>query len=329
MINKIFNLKKNLDKKINFFLLYGQNTGLIEDTINNVLLPVFSKNIFSYDESEVFVNIGSFKEKIYNKSLFEKEKLIIINKVSDKILEIIEEIIEIKTNDIKIILKSEILAKKSKLRNFFENNKQTIIIPCYEDDFQTLLKIANETLTKNKIKISPENLNFIVMRAMGNRIELKNELNKIVNFHVGKKSINQYDLFKLTNLAQNFNASELIDNLIVKNKKKMIDMLNENDHSKEDSILILKALLIKLKKLKILKFTINQNKQNIDLILAQFKPPIFWKEKDILKKQLTYLSLKKINYLMKEVNYIETQIKKNFSVSKMLVENFLIEKISI
>ena len=215
------------------------------------------------------------------------------------------------------------------MRNFFENNKQTIIIPCYEDDFQTLLKIANETLTKNKIKVSPENLNLIVMRAMGNRIELKNELNKIVNFHVGKKSINQYDLFKLTNLAQNFSASELIDNLIVKNKKKMIDMLNENDHSKEDSILILKALLIKLKKLKILKFTINQKKQNIDLILAQFKPPIFWKEKDILKKQLTYLSLKKINYLMKEVNYIETQIKKNFSVSKMLVENFLIEKISV
>jgi len=123
MIIKSFEIKNKINKKTNFYLLYGPNTGLLENTIENFLKPIFSKNIFRYEESEIINNIDVFKLNIFNKSFFENEKLIIIDRSSDKIYNLIKEIIELNPDDIKIIIKSTNLEKKSKLRNFFEKNK--------------------------------------------------------------------------------------------------------------------------------------------------------------------------------------------------------------
>ena len=122
MIVKFYELKKNL-KENKFFLLYGANKGLIEETVKNNLKPLLSKNVYNYEENEVINDLENFKEKIFNKSLFESEKLIIINRVSEKILSIVKEIMDVKTQDFSLILISGILEKKSKLRNFFEKDK--------------------------------------------------------------------------------------------------------------------------------------------------------------------------------------------------------------
>ena len=181
MIIKYFNLRKSLEKQSNFYLLYGKNTGLIEDAINKILKPNFSKNIFYYDELEILSNPDSFKEKIYNNSFFENDKLIIISRGSDKLLNIIKELTEKKPEDLKIIIKSDILEKKSKLRNFFEKSNEEIIVPFYEDDHRTLMVLAENFFKQKKIRITPENINFIVKKTMGNRINLDNELEKIAN----------------------------------------------------------------------------------------------------------------------------------------------------
>ena len=143
MISKYYELKKKIKDNINFFLLYGPNTGLIDETINSVLKPIFSKNIYHYDENEVLAEIDEFKEKIFNKSFFEEDKLIIISRASDKILNIIGEIIDSEVKDLKIIIKSNILEKKSKLRTFFEKQSNTICIPFYEDNNQTLVSVLS------------------------------------------------------------------------------------------------------------------------------------------------------------------------------------------
>ena len=153
MIIKNFDLKNNLKKNINFYLLYGPNNGLIEDTINQVLKPNFSKNIYNYDENEILLNVDNFNETILNKSFFDNDKLIIISRATDKILKIIEEILEKKIDDLKVIIKANILEKKSKLRNFFEKNTNTIIVPSYEDNSQTLIYLAQNFFKNKKIKI--------------------------------------------------------------------------------------------------------------------------------------------------------------------------------
>ena len=326
MIIKNFNLKKSLDKKINFYLLYGQNTGLIENTINNILKPSFSKNIFYYDELEVLSNIDVFKEKIYNESFFENDKLIIISRGSDKLLGLIQELTDKKTDDLKIIIKSQVLEKKSKLRNFFEKSKETIIVPFYEDDHQTLMIIAQKFFRQNKIRITPENINLLVKKAMGNRINLENELEKIANYSREKLVIGSEEILKLTNLAENYNFSELADCCLAKNKRRTINILNENNTSSDDNILILKTFLYKLKRLKKLKKEL-EIKKNPDIVISSFKPPIFWKDKDVVKEQLRVWSLRQIQSLIKNVIHLELLVKKNSQISSHLVNDFILEKL--
>ena len=326
MIVKFYNLKKSLEKEINFYLLYGKNTGLIEDTINNILKPNFSKNIFYYDELEILSNLDSFKEKIFNISFFENDKLIIINRVSEKLLKIIQELIEQKTKDLKVIIKCGALEKKSKLRSFFEKNNETVIVPFYEDDNQTLMIIAQKFFKEKKIKISSENINYIVRRSMGDRISLKNELEKIANYSQKKLTIGSKEILKLTNSNENYSISELTDQCLARNIKKTINILNENIPSIEDNILIIKSFLYKLKRLKKIKEEL-EIKKDQEQVISSFKPPIFWKDKEIIKKQLRSLTLGQIKTMTRKINDMELSMKKYSQISNQIINNFIYESL--
>jgi len=328
MIIKHFNLKKGIKKEIKFYLFYGKNIGLIEDLINDILKPIFSKNIFYYDETEVLSNLERFKENINNNSFFEDDKLIIINRATDKLLTIIQELSEQKIEKLNIIIKSGILEKKSKLRNFFEKNVKTIVVPVYEDDHQSLMIIAQNFFKEKNIRITPENINFIIKRCMGNRISLKNELEKIENYSQKKKTIGAEEILKLTNSAEDYSISELTDQCLAKNKTRTINILNENTPSTENNILILKTFLYKLKRLKKIKEEIGI-KKNQEQVISSFKPPIFWKDKEIIKQQLKNLSLNEINIFIKKVNNLELTIKKNSQISNQIINNFILEKLDV
>ena len=328
MIVKLQDLLKNQKITKKFYLLYGSNIGQIEDTINNILKPKLSKNIFNYDEDEIIVNIDEFEENLLNVSFFENDKLIIINRGSNKILKIIENLILKDIADTTIIVKTNILEKKSKLRNFFEKGKETICIPVYEDNYQSLMLIAQNFFRQNKIKISNENVNYIIEKTKKNRINLKNELDKIKFFYKKKLSIDFNDILKLTNSTENYNISELTDQCLIKNPKKTIHILNENISSVEDNILILRSFLYKLKRLKKLKNEID-SKISVDQVLSSFRPPIFWKEKEIIKKQLMILSLTEIKNYIKKINDLELLIKKNSGVSNQIINNFVIETVKV
>ena len=287
MIIKSYELKKNLNKDINIFLFYGQNSELIDETIQKEITTVFTKNSYCYDENEIMSNKSAFEESIFNKSFFESEKLIIINRVTDKILELIKDIREKKDNDLKIILKSGVLEKKSKLRNFFEKNNDLIIIPFYEDNYQALMFFAQNFCKENKIKISTQNINFVLEKTKGDRLNLKNELEKIKSFSQNKLTIEFNDLLKIINSSEDYKISELTDHCLAKNKQKIIRILNDNNSTMEDNILILKSFLYKLKRLEKLKKEI-EIKKNQDQVISSYKPAIFWKDKDIIKKQLKF-----------------------------------------
>ena len=324
MIVKTFELKKKI-KEFNYFLLYGNNSGAIEESIEKSFKPIFTNNVYNYDENEILKDLDNFLETTNNKSFFENEKLIIIKRASDKIYKVIENFIAKEIPDISIILTSSILEKKSKLRNFFEKNKNTVCVPFYEDDARSLSSLAINFFKEKKISLSQQNINLIIERARGDRINLYNELNKIENFSKKGGVITTDDILKLTNLSSNFDASELIDNTLAKNKKKTLYLLNENNFASEDAILILRVFLNKLKRLMKIQNQVKEEK-NIEKVVANFKPPIFWKEKDILKKQIQIWSFRKINDLIREVNKIELIVKKNPSSSISIVTNFILEK---
>ena len=327
MILKSFNLKKYLIKSnTNIFLLYGENTGLIDQTIKDIFLPIFPKSVSNYDESEILRDIENFKSVLFNKSFFENEKLIIINRGTDKILSIIEELIEKKTQDIKVIIKSNFLEKKSRLRKFFEKDENTVIVAYYEDSYQTLYQLVQNFFKEKKLSISSENINLIIDRSKTNRNNIRTELEKILIFSKNKTTVQTKDLVKLINLSENHDISELVDQCLSKNKKKTINILNENNLNTDENILILRSFLNKLKRLKKLRINLEENK-NIEQVLSSFRPQIFWKDKDVIKQQLNNMSLVEINYLIKKINKLELEIKKNFLLSNQIMTNFILENL--
>ena len=326
MIVKNFDLNKHVNSDKNFFLLYGVNTGLINETINKYFKQNYLDNIIIYDEAEAIYNMNLIKELIFNKSFFDDKKLIIINKATDKILYLIEELVENNIKDIKILLKSNKLEKKSKLRSFFEKEKNLIICAFYEDNYQSLLSIIQKTFREKRINVSNESINLIIERSGGDRINIINELNKIVLYAKNNNKVSLDDVIKLTNLSKNYDISELVNQNLLKNKKKTINILNENNLNTEENILILRTFLNKLKKLKNLKINLEKNK-NIEQVLSSTRPPIFWKDKEIIKQQLNALSLNEIKYLINKVNDLELKIKKNYQISDQILNNFILENL--
>jgi DNA polymerase III subunit delta len=328
MILKIFEIEKLDIKKNKNFLFYGENQGYKNEIIEKKFKKYFLENNYKYDENELLNNKESFFNNILTKSFFENEKLIIINRVTDKLKDFIEEIIEKDIDDLILVLNANTLEKKSKLRSFFENNKKTICVPFYEDNSQTLQRIANKFFIDNKVLISQQTINLIIDRCRGDRQNLNNELQKIKGFIVNKKKVEVNDLLKLTNLAENYNVSELIDNCLSKNKKKTINILNENNYSVEDCILIIRTFLIKSKRLlKLCKeFKI---KNSTDIVISSFKPPIFWKDKEIVKKQIKNWSYNNVENLIYKINEIELLIKKNSINSVNILSDFIIEQASV
>ena len=321
MIFKSFEINK-IDKKINqLILFYGKNEGLKKEAIS--ILIKDKTNIQNYEEKEILDNENNFIENILSKSLFEKEKFIVIKRTTDKILKVIETLHLKNLENTTIILNSDNLEKKSKLRSLFEKDKKLVCIPFYPDNDQTLSKLTYNFLNNKKISLSPSNINLIIGKCSGDRETLINELQKIEYFSKNGKKINSENISKLINLSENHSISELIDNCLAQNKKKIISILNENNFSNEDCIMITRSFLIKAKKLLVLSNTFETNK-NIDLTISSAKPPIFWKEKEITKQQIQKWKPKNIKKLIYALSETELQIKKNINNSINLITDFIL-----
>jgi DNA polymerase III subunit delta len=323
MIVKSFELSKLKINNYNFFLFYGDNEGLKEEIIKNFFEKTYLNKIQRYEEKEILSNENDFFNSILTKSFFDNERLIIINRATDKIKKTVVGLLEKNPIDIKFILNSKSLEKKSILRKFFETERSIICAPFYEDNNQTLNSIISQFFRDKKISISQQLINILIERSRGDRKNLNNELEKIENFSLGKKKITLQEIIELTNLADNYSASELIDHSLAKNTRKTITILNENNYSDEDNIIIIRTLLVKLKRLLTIYDLIDE-KNNIDSAVSSFKPPIFWKDKPLITQQIKSWEKNELKNLIYQSNKIELLIKKNSNMAKNILSDFII-----
>ena len=323
MILKSFELNK-ISKNSIFHLVYGSNEGLKTECINEILKRNNAR-VFNYDEIQIENQEESFYENILSGSLFESSKIILINRASDKIYNVIYDLIERNISNTKIIINAYTLDTKSKLRSLFEKNKDLICIPTYPDNNDTLSRLAITLFREENISISQQNVNLVVEKCNGDRKNLKNEFEKIKNFAKNKKKISNKEILQIINLAENYKLSELIDNCLTKDKKKIINILNDNNYSAEESITILRTFLFKAKKILKLATELQRN-HDINKTVNSARPPIFWKDKEVVKVQLKKWKPKEIKELIKNINNVELEIKKNYNNSILIVTNFILEK---
>ena len=323
MILKFYELNKIDLSKNKLILFYGKNEGLKNNAINNLIKD--NNEILYYDEKSILENNVNFIESTLNKSFFENEKIIVIKRASDKIFKIIDEISSKNIEDFNIIINSENLDKKSKLRSFFEKSKKNVCVAFYPDNEQTLYKVAYSFFNERKIMISSSNINFIVNKCNGDRQNLINEMEKIENYSKSGKKITAEIINKLTNLNENHGVSELIDNCLAKNKKKTIYILNENNFSNEDCVLITRTFLNKSKKILILAKEYKLN-QNIDKTISSARPPVFWKDKEITKQQIYKWPPESLKELIYKLSELELLVKRNIGNSTNLITDFILKQ---
>ena len=321
MIKKPFQINKIQLNENKFYLFYGVNEGQKNDKIYEILSSIDKNNIFKYDEKEILNDERIFFDQILTKSLFNDQKIIIINRATDKIFKILNDVIDKEVNDI-VIINSSALEKKSKLRNLFEKTNKFVCVAFYEDTNETLIKLASNFFKKNQILISSLDINLIVNKCAGDRGILYNEMNKIKYYTLKNKKITSEQILKLTNLIENFSIFELVNNCLAKNKKKTLDILTENNFDNSDCIIIIRSFLLRSKKIYELRKSYEKNK-DLELTIDNFKPPIFWKEKEITKKQIFNWSIKDLRKLIYRLNQLELLVKKNLDNSVYLITDFI------
>ena len=308
-------------------MLHGANEGAKTEEISRLKLLNKDKTFINYEEKQILENSENIYNNIFSKSLFENKKIITINRTTDKLLKIIEDVLEKNFVDIYLIFISDNLEKRSKLRSLFEKKKELMCVAFYPDNSDVLSRIAHDFFRERKILISQAHVNLIVNKCNGDRGVLKNELSKIEFFSKNKTKISSENLLKLVNLVENHSISELIDNCLAKNQKKTINILNDNNFSNEDCIIITRTFINKSKR--IMKLSEDyQSNGNLDKTIANAKPPIFWKDKEIVKQQINKWSPNQISELIYSLNEIELQIKKNYTNPVNIVSDFILNQAS-
>ena len=330
MIIKSYEIQKKISSLLeyNLFLLYGENFGLKKDAKEFIKRALKKKDnnveILSVYEKEILDNDENFYNSVYSGSLFSSKKIITIYEGTDKIIEKISKIYDKYPKNVFLIILSEVLEKKSKLRNFFESKEKTICVPCYLDSEKDLEIIAQLELKKNNISISREAINLLIEKSNADRNNLRNEIEKIKSYSLNKKKLELNEIKSLVNFSGNYKSDSLVNECLCGNillYKKIISELYVNT---ANQLLLLRILSSKIQRL--LKIKEQENKSNnLDNLINISKPAIFWKEKPLVKKQLSIWGLDDLKKIISEINNTELLCKKNPQISKFIFINFFSE----
>ena len=327
MIKKSYEIQTQTSDllKYNLILLYGENYGLkkdiktiIEKTTNELEINI---EYLSFYEHEIINNEENFNNSVHSGSLFSKKKIITVNDASDKILKHIQNIIDKCPENIILIIFSGILEKKSKLRNIFEKNKNTLCIPCYLDNQKDLESIIMNEIKKNNLILSRESTNLLIEKCNNDRNNLRNEIEKIKSYALNKKKLEFDEIKNLINFSGEYKSDILINECLCGNVHQFKKKLSELYAGTVNQILLLRVLSNKVHRLLDMKKP-EEDHSNLDNLLNTFKPPIFWQEKMMVKKQLMVWNLKDLKQTIKEINYTELLCKKNPQIARVIFFNF-------
>ena len=321
MIYKSYLIEQNLNKiSENFVLFYGENLGLKNEFKKKIKSIEKEIIIIRLNQDEIVKNKDNFFNELLNLSLFEKKKYFLIENTNDKILPLIEEIIP-KLDQQKVFLFSEILDKKSKLRNFFEKSKDGAIVPCYPDNEISLKKIIQDKLI-GFVGLNTENINLILESCNLDRSKLYNDLDKIVVLFKDKK-IDIEDLSKLLNQRVNEDF-DLIKDAALSGKKNVTNkLLSDTIIEEEKTLFYINNINNRLNRIKDI---LSNNDKSLEKAIERVKPPIFWKDKPNFLIQAKKWNLKKISNILQTTFDLEIQFKsqsilnKNILVKKLLVD---------
>jgi DNA polymerase-3 subunit delta len=303
-------------------LFYGENSGLQDDFKNKIKKHNNNADIINLFQEEIIKNKNILFNEVNNTSLFNSEKVILINEVSDKIFKEIEEYLEDEKREVKIYLFAGILDRKSKLRNYFEKTDTASIIACYQDNERTLSNLLNVSLKPIK-GVTPEIINIIIKNSNLERRIIKNEIEKI-NIYFRDKTIEIEKLKELLNVKSDTGFEQIRDASLLGDKKAVNELISEIVFLPENNFFYINQLNIRLAKLLEIKQTMKQTK-DIEIAIDNLKPKLFWKDKPIYIRQVSLWSLEKLEDALGNLGKTELTMKKNSNIrGDLLLKNLIV-----
>ena len=324
MIFKSYILENNLESitKCKLFLFYGENNGLKKEFKAKLKTLHKNKEVLNFFQDEIIKNKDLLFNEINNKSLFNEKKIIFINEASDKILENLEKLTSI-IQDENIFIFSGILDKKSKLRTFFEKSKECGVVPCYQDNEISIKKIIHNNLI-NYQGLTSEVINIILQSSGLDRSRVNNEIEKIKSCFKEKK-IESKKIQELLNIRFNDNFNTLKDEALRGNSKMTNRLLADTIFEIENCTFYLHLINQRLKKLKKIE-QLKEKNTNLESLISELRPPIFWKDKPMIIEQSKKWDKAKLQFAQKKTFNTEIELKSNTSIKKdLLIKNLIVE----
>ena len=303
-------------------MFYGENQGLKEEFKKNIKEANKNNEKLNLLQDEIIKNENLLINEISNKSLFNNKKIIFIDQVNEKILNIIEEMAE-DVSDEKIVIFAGNLDKKSKLRSYFEKSKLCGIVACYQDNEITIKKIITNKLSDYQ-GLSTQVINFIIQNTGLDRSKVNNEIEKIKSCFLEKK-INLEKIDLLLNIKTNDDFNKLKDEALKGNKIKTNKLLADTVFEPESNIYYLNSINQRINKLYEIE-KMKQNNSNTETLVSSLKPPIFWKDKPVLIEQTNKWNENKIKKALEKTYTVELQIKTGSAIKNdLLIKNLMID----
>ena len=322
---KSYLLEDNINLlKHNIILFHGENLGLKSDLKKKIIKNLAGYEFLNFYQEEIIKNKDLIFNEVNNLSLFEKNKILLIEQADDKILDIIQNIVE-NFKDQKIFIFSNLLDKRSKLRNFFEKCDMCGIVPCYPDNELSFKKIIAKRLANFK-GLSNLNINLILQTVNLNRVKLNNELDKIVLYFLDRE-LNTTKLIQILNPQENDDFNNLKDAALLGNKTRTNELLSNTFFESEKNLYYLNSINQRLNKIyEVKQLSIDTS---LDDAINKIKPPIFWKDKSNFINQEKKWSIKKIEEVLKKTYDLEIKIKSNSRLNKNLLLKKLVLEICV
>ena len=316
MIFKSFEVENNINiiSKFKCILIYGENIGLKEGIKKKFINSNKDAELINFYEEDFLKNKDILTHETQNISLFTKEKLIIINQANEKILTEIESLLN-NSSQVKILLISEILDKKSKLRSFFEKTKNLAVIACYNDTEITLKNLVQKELN-NFQNINKDTVDMIIKYSNLNRKTILTNLEKIKNYF-NKKILDYNSLESLLNSDRNEIFENIRDAALEGEKNRLNELMSNFNFTPEDTYIYLNMLNFRLSKL--LDIHRQNLGENIDQTIDKMKPPIFWKDKPIYRKLIKKWDKQRTIEGLTYVGKIEREIKSKSNLNALTI----------
>ncbi len=224
----------------NIYLLIGSDSNIIENNIREILSKI------DYDNNNKMIynlkdnNILDVIEEANTLSLIPSKKVILVYNCDILFTNQDEELIKYLNNynkDVYILFITEKSDSRKKIYKEFEKNGKIINIL---DNDNYPYEFIRKYLTDNNYKMNNHLIEYFLSRTKNNINNIKNELDKLFLYKIGKKEITKDDIDKLTYNNEDNIMYEFTNAILEKDNNKAISMYHSflEDNTNIDYLLV-------------------------------------------------------------------------------------------